>query len=593
MSQPKRLAITISGAVSLGSYEAGVLFEVLEALRRNNEHPEAKADPSKRVVIDVLCGASAGGMTAAIAAQALLDTRGRGLGDPLRNAFYQPWVLDADLELFLRDTPADDPKLALLASSQVQRIAERYLSDSVSSEAEPHPAAAPTIKLGLAMSNLQGVDYHRQTIGAGGHKESFVYTRFQDEFFRTVRDNDNAVPGLDWPVIREAALACGAFPVAFRPRDLVRHIDEYQTQHKGFDPLQFAGQARRTYTYVDGGLFHNEPLGMARDLVAGLNPGGPPDDPDTRFYLFVSPDAKTSKRPETKRDSDGRLPERIESGTEALPPLIKHLIGAIFAQGRFQDWIMASKVNERVRQLDIVARALAEALLNPPAMVPGQPALPVAIATVADAFLPAFFAASANPANALQLELTRLRQSYTGFGDAAGVDYLNRLSAADQQIWLRAILLFEKTAKLENKDVMTIFTITASTEELAGDPIAAFGGFLWLKARQHDYAVGRQKAQEWLKNNAGPGGLFPLFNREQFPAPAPAPDPDLGGMKLAQTPAAKRRDLRDRVSSRVTDALGLWKIVAWIPRLALGRYLDKKLELNSDQSNPPRRGPRG
>jgi hypothetical protein len=32
----KRLAITISGAVSLGSYEAGVLFEVLRALKENN-----------------------------------------------------------------------------------------------------------------------------------------------------------------------------------------------------------------------------------------------------------------------------------------------------------------------------------------------------------------------------------------------------------------------------------------------------------------------------------------------------------------------------------------------------------------------------
>jgi hypothetical protein len=29
---PKRLAITIAGAVSLGGYEAGVLFEVLDAI---------------------------------------------------------------------------------------------------------------------------------------------------------------------------------------------------------------------------------------------------------------------------------------------------------------------------------------------------------------------------------------------------------------------------------------------------------------------------------------------------------------------------------------------------------------------------------
>ena len=31
---PKRLAITIAGAVSLGSYEAGVLYEVLDAIHQ-------------------------------------------------------------------------------------------------------------------------------------------------------------------------------------------------------------------------------------------------------------------------------------------------------------------------------------------------------------------------------------------------------------------------------------------------------------------------------------------------------------------------------------------------------------------------------
>ena len=33
---PKRLAITIAGAVSLGSYEAGVLYEVLDAIHQHN-----------------------------------------------------------------------------------------------------------------------------------------------------------------------------------------------------------------------------------------------------------------------------------------------------------------------------------------------------------------------------------------------------------------------------------------------------------------------------------------------------------------------------------------------------------------------------
>jgi hypothetical protein len=49
----KRLAITISGAVSLGSYEVGVLYEICEALRQHNEDSETIANPADRIEIDV------------------------------------------------------------------------------------------------------------------------------------------------------------------------------------------------------------------------------------------------------------------------------------------------------------------------------------------------------------------------------------------------------------------------------------------------------------------------------------------------------------------------------------------------------------
>jgi hypothetical protein len=47
----KRLAIAISGAVSLGSYEAGVTYEVLEALAKHNE---ASSSEDENILIDVI-----------------------------------------------------------------------------------------------------------------------------------------------------------------------------------------------------------------------------------------------------------------------------------------------------------------------------------------------------------------------------------------------------------------------------------------------------------------------------------------------------------------------------------------------------------
>ena len=81
-----RVAIAISGAVSLGSYEAGTLYEIIKALKEHNENP---ANP--KIEIDVLTGASAGGMTAAMIAQKLLYD-GDALSGENTNVAYEAWV---------------------------------------------------------------------------------------------------------------------------------------------------------------------------------------------------------------------------------------------------------------------------------------------------------------------------------------------------------------------------------------------------------------------------------------------------------------------------------------------------------------------
>src|SRR6202162_3033640 len=90
---PYRLAVTIAGAVSLGSFEAGVLFELLDALAQHNQ----AAPPAARIYLDVLSGGSGGGMTAAIAAQTMLYSW-PAVTDPYDNPFYNAWVASVDLK---------------------------------------------------------------------------------------------------------------------------------------------------------------------------------------------------------------------------------------------------------------------------------------------------------------------------------------------------------------------------------------------------------------------------------------------------------------------------------------------------------------
>jgi hypothetical protein len=118
----KRLAITIAGAVSPGSYEAGVLFEVLRALKENNTH-----NPDEQITVDVLTGASAGGMTAVTAAQKLLFNAG-DLEDPYDNVFYNTWVKEIDLDRLLALDPDEQLSLSIFSSNAVETIAENYVT---------------------------------------------------------------------------------------------------------------------------------------------------------------------------------------------------------------------------------------------------------------------------------------------------------------------------------------------------------------------------------------------------------------------------------------------------------------------------------
>ena len=118
---PKKLAITVAGAVSLGSYEAGVLYELLDAIGQHDRNAATSDDD--RIVIDVLTGASAGGMTAIILAQKLLYSADEFRG-PYDNPLYNTWVKRISLAE-LQATQDDEPALNSLFSSNLVKAISR------------------------------------------------------------------------------------------------------------------------------------------------------------------------------------------------------------------------------------------------------------------------------------------------------------------------------------------------------------------------------------------------------------------------------------------------------------------------------------
>ncbi|XXX72467.1 patatin-like phospholipase family protein [Sorangium sp. So ce134] len=569
MDTPKRLSITISGAVSLGAYEAGVLYEVIKAIGEHNENPDTRRNPAERIEIDVLTGASAGGMTASVAAQVMLAGADR-MRSATDNPFYLPWVKEADILDFLSGTPeTDPPRLSILSSSIIDRIAVRHLVDAPAGARHPATPEAG-VRLGLAMANVNGVDYSVPTRNPNGQGE-FTYTRFQDEFVWHLRQPGSA----EWTAVREAAIACGSFPIAFRPRRIWRTKEDYP----GAAPQNFPAGAR-LFTFVDGGMFQNEPLGLAKALVNEIDAH---ENVGSRFYLYISPEPKTGVA----------MLQDIQADKPTIGRMLVALPILWIMQALSQDWVRIQQVNGRIWLLKRRAGALAEMLLaNPSFAAMLRDPLMLLLAHFYPG-APSGDIAALRAASPWREDLRRLGGLFATLPgpDGTPVDYAARLGAEAAEVWLMAILLLERAAGLEGKDEMTIYTITAEVAQLAGGRLFSFAGFIDESLRQHDYALGRQRARDWL--TTGKDGLFPI--RGTFAESIPPIDRMMPRWRMAQFDLSKRLLLRDHLRARLlliagaSPNEGIRTLGRW---LVLGLFnsgeMDTLLEIHPRRSAPPR-----
>ncbi|HEX4751221.1 MAG TPA: patatin-like phospholipase family protein [Bryobacteraceae bacterium] len=538
---PKQLAITVSGAVSLGSYEAGVLYEVLYAIGQHNHNPQTSDD--EKIYIDVLTGASAGGMSIALAAQKLLYDAD-ALSEPYNNTLYQAWVVDIDISSLLQMQKDEPAAFSILSSDCIVKLSQQYLNGRYNNGPIPlpktHPAIGPekTLRLGLALSNLNGVDYARNTLAGA----EFVYSRFADEVRRTVGLNDDNV-GV-WRPIAETAVACGAFPFAFRPQDVARVREDFDNEFLVTanlpNPLSF--------TYTDGGVFQNEPLGLAKDFVDEIDRHL---NTENRAYLFVSPESKLSV-------SD----HKFSAKDADFHTMLGKLWNAIFYQSRFEDWIRAEEVNEKIDLFNQRAGELKDLFLN------GE-LITQASAAVSDVLLKALIPFEPDR-NAARSQLrSQFSTEYAQLASAAAVGHTGA------EAWIDAVLALEMAADLHEKDEMYIYTITAAETELAGAQLMSFLGFLDQNYRQHDYDIGRTKAQAWLSGQTPQGGPLPPLR--YLPLPIRPINTKLAGCKIQNAPIEKREALRDQFKSRVDIALKEANLPFVVRKLIETFYIDRKI----------------
>jgi predicted acylesterase/phospholipase RssA len=576
---PKKLAVTIAGAVSLGSYEAGVLYEVLDAIHSYNTDPGVEADD--RIVIDVLTGASAGGMTAIILAQKLLYNADEFRG-PYDNPLYNTWVKTIDLQ-GLQTVGEEELALHSIFSSDLietisrQTLTQRYTSDPLPAQV-PHAAVmdTPSIRVGVAMTNLNGVAYGYEVLPKG----SFNYIDYSDQLTREILKGDAACDNADfWEPLRGAAVACGAFPLAFRPRELDRYAaqetDDYPAEQPDGNRLPWPHEQIR-FTYSDGGILQNQPLGMAKNLVDLTDYH---ENQDRRYYLFVSPNAK-----------DSQANDSFHAGAADYFHLVARLLSVVIGQAGFHDWITAKNMNTRVKLLDERARGLMYAMLG------GEIDI-TCLNTTAESLLNLFFCCPPGSDPCPRLNRVHTSPGATGpekLGDAQtriSHQYSDEINTINHKFpaapgtpgasdaFRDAVLAFETAAGLGARDHMTIYGVTATSSELAGAGLQAFLGFFTQDYRDHDYDVGRSHARDALRSPVlaqapTPEHVAGIWYRQGMPVqadgyiypgkPIRPINTGLSGISLGQVPPKVIHAFRTHLRTRLNQMLHeLWPHWSW------------------------------
>ncbi len=479
MSQ--KLAIAISGAVSLGSFESGVMYEIIEAIAQHNLHPNTTED--QKIVIDVITGASAGAMTAAIVAQKLLLEADK-LRDPYQNHIYRAWVEEADIQTLLQFGKEDNPDMAILSSGFVQQVGNKYLLNRYNSNppnvAQRHPAVADSIQLGIALSNLNGFDFKINLTNIQGQlnsdneqNNSFTYTKHKDCYITQIQGDKDDNYNL-WELIKRIAIASGSFPFAFQVQEIDRISSDSAYKGSEFHTEPGKELKKQPFAYTDGGIFENEPLGMAISLAKKLDKS--PQDDQQRFFLYVAPGPKSSGI-----NKDFTAAKAFYVNTAFA------LAGGIFTQSRFQDWIQVSDANQSVQEFNNQAWFLRDLLKQHPEKYSE-------FAEVAGKLLNTLY----TDKQQREADKERLNQQFKE--EVQQLTSLGENGEAVALSWIDAVQALEKAANLSSKELLTVYAITAKDGELAGEKLSAFGGFFDRRFRDYDYYVGRKKAVDFLKN---------------------------------------------------------------------------------------------
>jgi predicted acylesterase/phospholipase RssA len=339
--------LSISGGISLGSYQAGVNFGLLEVYRHAAWNPAFRTSmnvPQYR--LQTVTGASAGNINTLLwALEACTDLRPKQdvyqSPDPSSSLFWQVWLSIGWDRLF--NTESSELALfdrAALVDSVVGPKVQDRLNDDRLVEGCEVPAGITLTRIkpdtlwlkGLAIETQRNVtpftvrvDSDSAVVGTRVRFLQETRIRPEDQFFGVTLRLQPQTGDIPFRNLLNAVKASASFPVAFAPVEL--------------DVWYPRTGASGKHMFSDGGVFDNNPVGFARNLYALDTRNTAPLD-----ILYVNPNRFRSALHTTR---EGRAQPAPTGGLAAVMALLQ---GAVPTARQYELQLLA---RERAHQEEV------------------------------------------------------------------------------------------------------------------------------------------------------------------------------------------------------------------------------------------------
>ncbi|GAA2332468.1 patatin-like protein [Saccharopolyspora halophila] len=348
-----RLALAMRGGASMAVWIGGAVAEI-NRLRESlcdegdSEHPWAKLAKLggyDTVSIDVLAGASAGGLNAALLSANLV------YGMPF-DRMRRTWVRLADVEAMARPVPKfwqRGPESLLDGDGYFRSALRRTITDNARS-ADQRPGARTDLLLTATLldpiverrpdARLRQLHEQRRAAMFRFHHEGLAGDPLSDF---------GSDPGPTALRLAQAARSSSSFPFAFEPAKVVSSSAEPPPGEPNMlGHFSESTEHAEPFRVIDGGVLDNIPVAAAIDAIARA----PADRPTRRFLLYLNPEPEiaTGEREPT-------LP---------LPVAISALRGRFGQETLLSDLAALDEHNRAVRRNDLHRRALFAALHSAP-----------------------------------------------------------------------------------------------------------------------------------------------------------------------------------------------------------------------------------